>query len=69
MAKSELAEMLEVATYSLFKDLLSITPQNLNISEYSQRYLQGKLKNLESELRRDAYIIGSVLGQCKKRLG
>lgn len=57
----EFAKRLETAANSLFNDLQSINPLELNISEYNRRYLQNKLKNLESSLAVYADIVGSVL--------
>lgn len=65
---SQLAKRLEAAANSLFNDLRNIKPLDLNISEYNQRYLKDKLQNLESELARDAYIVGSTLCESRKSL-
>lgn len=67
-SSKELAERLEVAAGSLAYDLQDIKPLDLNISDYSQRYLQDKLRYLEPELIRDAYIVGSTLCRFTERL-
>ena len=64
----DLVNRLDTAVNSLFDDLQIIKPLDLNISEYSQRYLLEKLQQLEFELICSADIVGSVLYESSKSL-
>lgn len=64
----ELVKALNAAADSLSKDLRNINPLNLNISEYNQRYLTNKLKNIEESLRIATYAIASTLSGSPKSI-
>ena len=65
---TEFTQRLETVVKGLYDDLQSINPRNLNISEYNQRYLQSKLKTLETSLAVYGDIVGSILCQSRKPL-
>lgn len=64
----ELAERLQLAVNSLLNDMRYVDPAELDISEYSQRYLGQHLRSLHGALQQYAWILGGALSERKKPL-
>jgi len=64
----ELAERLQLAVNSLFSDMRYVNPSELDISEFTQRYLKQYLQTLHGALQRYAWILGGALSRPRKPL-
>lgn len=64
----ELAERLKIAVNSLHNEFRYIDPLELNISQFNQRYLKDQLQNLDTTLKRYAWILGVALSQLREPL-